>query len=64
MQEAEVNDQAKKIPELSFDPSLPPDEYMGILQRYLEGVKLQTGASNVKGVISLDLWDFAGQHLY
>lgn len=64
MQEAEVNDQAKEIPELSFDPSLPPDEYIGILQRYLEGVKLQTDANNVKGVISLDLWDFAGQHLY
>ena len=52
------------IPELKIDAVLPPEEFTDILVRHLKGLKLQTEAATVEHHMTLDLWDFAGQHIY
>ena len=52
------------IPELKIDAALPPEEFTDVLIQYLKGVNLQTKAGAVAHHMTLDLWDFAGQHLY
>ena len=52
------------IPELLFDPDLPPDEFTHLLVQHLEGLNLPTDATAMEHHMTLDLWDFAGQHLY
>lgn len=53
-----------EIPELSFDPAVPPDEFRLLLEQYLEDVNLLSDANTEANHITLDLWDFAGQDLY
>ena len=52
------------IPELKIDPTLPPDQFTKHLLQYLNGLNLPTHATAAEHRISIDLWDFAGQHLY
>ena len=52
------------IPELKIDPTLPPKEFTRLLIKHLKGLHLQTDATGIEHRIILDLWDFAGQHLY
>ena len=52
------------IPELKIDPTLPPDQFTQRLLQYLNGLNLPTHATAAEHRISIDLWDFAGQHLY
>ena len=52
------------IPELKIDAALPPEEFTDLLVQYLKGVKLHTEAAAIEHHLTLDLWDFAGQHLY
>ena len=47
-----------------MDPSLPPEEFMDHLIQYLKSLNLQSNTTAVENHITLDLWDFAGQHLY
>ena len=52
------------IPQLMFDPALPPDEFTHLLVQHLEGLNLPTDATAMELHMTLDLWDFAGQQLY
>ena len=56
--------EAAAIPELKIDPALPPEEFTNLLVQYLEGLNLDNDTSAVEHHMDLDLWDFAGQHLY
>ena len=51
------------IPELKIDPSPPPEDFTEILIQHLKGLTLQK-EKTTEHHITLDLWDFAGQHLY
>ena len=50
--------------ELNIDSTLPPEEFEDHLVQRLKGLNLQSDASTVEHHMTLDLWDFAGQHLY
>ena len=50
--------------ELNIDSTLPPKEFEDHLVQRLKGLNLQSDASTVEHHMTLDLWDFAGQHLY
>ena len=52
------------IPQLKINPALPPEEFTNLLVQRLEGLNLESDTSAVEHHIILDLWDFAGQHLY
>ena len=52
------------IPELEIDPSLPPEEFTDLLVQHLKGLDLNNDATTIEHHLTLDLWDFAGQHLY
>ena len=52
------------IPQLKIDPALPPEEFTNLLVQRLEGLNPESDTSAVEHHIILDLWDFAGQHLY
>ena len=52
------------IPELQIDPAMPPDEFTDLLVRRLEGLNLESYPTTDEHNVILDLWDFAGQHLY
>ena len=52
------------IPELKIDATLLPEEFTDLLVRHLKGLKLHTEATAVEHHMTLDLWDFAGQHVY
>ena len=43
---------------------MPPEEFTNLLVQRLEGLNLESDTSAVEHHIILDLWDFAGQHLY
>ena len=52
------------IPELKIDPARPPEDFTEILVQHLKGLNLKKDASQTEHHTTLDLWDFAGQHLY
>ena len=52
------------LPQLKINPSLPPEEFTNLLAQRLEGLNLESDTSTVEHHMILDLWDFAGQHLY
>ena len=43
---------------------MPPEEFTDHLCQLLEGLNLPSDAKEVEQNMILDLWDFAGQHLY
>ena len=43
---------------------MPPKEFTDHLVELLKGLNLQSDATSTEHDITLDLWDFAGQHLY
>ena len=49
---------------IMFDPALPPEEFTEFLVQRLQGLGLQSEAASIENYVTLDLWDFAGQHLY
>ena len=49
---------------MNVDPTLPPEEFTRLLIQHLEGLKLQSDTTSTENHMTLDLWDFAGQHLY
>ena len=51
-----------QLPQLKIDPALPKEEFTRCLIKYLSGFNLHTDIK--EPVVDLDLWDFAGQHLY
>lgn len=50
--------------QLKIDPSLPPEECTQCLIEHLAGSNLLSDTTLKEPVVDLDLWDFAGQHLY
>ena len=52
------------IPELKIDPAHPPEDFTEILVQHLIGLNLKKDANQTEHHTTLDLWDFAGQHLY
>ena len=52
------------IPQLKIDPALPPEEFTNLLVQRLEGLNPESDTLAVEHHMILDLWDFAGQHLY
>ena len=58
------NEKAAKEFALNFDPTLPPEEFTDLLVQHLKGLNLPSDSTSVKNHMTLDLWDFAGQHLY
>ena len=52
------------IPELKIDPALPPEEVIHLLDQHFKGLNLQSDATSTEHHLTLDMWDFAGQHLY
>ena len=59
----QAKDLSSTIPKLEIDPASPPEDFTGILIQHLKGLTLQK-AKTMEQHITLDLWDFAGQHLY
>ena len=49
---------------IKIDPALPPEEFTNLLVQRLEGLNPESDTSAVEHHMILDLWDFAGQHLY
>ena len=49
---------------MNIDPTLPPEEFTRLLIQHLKGLNLQSDATSTENRMTLDLWDFAGQHLY
>ena len=43
---------------------MPPKEFTDHLVELLKGLNLQSDTTSIEHDITLDLWDFAGQHLY
>ena len=43
---------------------MPPKEFTDHLVELLKGLNLQSDITSIEHDITLDLWDFAGQHLY
>ena len=43
---------------------MPPKEFTDHLVELLKGLNLQSDVTSIENDITLDLWDFAGQHLY
>ncbi|XP_078384407.1 uncharacterized protein LOC144666872 isoform X3 [Oculina patagonica] len=54
----------EEVPKLKIDPALPPEEFTQYLIQHLEGLNLHTDSTSTEPVVDVDLWDFAGQHLY
>ena len=50
--------------DLKTDPRLPPEEFIDHLVQLLGSLDLESDAATVEHHMTLDLWDFAGQHLY
>ena len=50
--------------QVNIDPSLPPEKLSEYLIQYLQGSDLQSDSSSTEPVVEIDLWDFAGQHIY
>ena len=50
--------------DLKIDPSLPPEEFTDHLVQHLGSLDLESDTTTVEHHMTLDLWDFAGQHLY
>ena len=55
---------ATEVPQLKIDPALPPEEFTQYLIQHLEGLNLHADSTSTEPVVDVDLWDFAGQHLY
>ena len=53
-----------KLPQLKIDPALPREEFTRCLIKHLSGLNLHSDTTSKEPVVDLDLWDFAGQHLY
>ena len=58
------NENVAKESALDFDPTLPPEEFTDLLVQHLKGLNLPSDSTSAKNHMTLDLWDFAGQHLY
>ncbi len=54
----------EEVPQLKIDPALPPEEFTQYLIQHLQGLNLHTDSTSTEPVVDVDLWDFAGQHLY
>ena len=52
------------LPELKIDLASLPDGFTEVLTQHLNELTPQKDAEKVENRITLDLWDFAGQHLY
>lgn len=50
--------------DLKIDPSLPPEEFTDHLVQLLGSLNFESDTTTVEHHMTLDLWDFAGQHLY
>ena len=49
---------------MKIDPAHPPEDFTEILVQHLKGLNLEKDAEQAEDHMTLDLWDFAGQHLY
>jgi len=49
---------------LKFDTTSPSEEFTNLLVQHLKGLNLPSDTTSVEHHMTLDLWDFAGQHLY
>ena len=52
------------MPKLKIDPAHPPEDFIEILVQHLKGLNLEKDAEQAEHHMTLDLWDFAGQHPY
>ena len=59
-----TSENATEGPQLKIDPALPPEEFTQHLIQHLEGLNLHADTTSTEPVVNVDLWDFAGQHLY
>lgn len=50
--------------ELKIGPSLPPEQFTEHLIQVLKNSNLQNDATAAEPQMTIELWDFAGQHLY
>ncbi|KAJ7358723.1 hypothetical protein OS493_022167 [Desmophyllum pertusum] len=58
---------ASKEPALAIDATLPPEDFTKNVDQYwnyLRGRPVKSDIEKDDSVVSVDLWDFAGQHLY
>ncbi|KAJ7358726.1 hypothetical protein OS493_022172, partial [Desmophyllum pertusum] len=56
-----------KEPKLAIDATSPPEDFTKNVEQYwnyLRGQNVESGIEKDNSVLSVDLWDFAGQHLY
>ncbi|KAJ7358686.1 hypothetical protein OS493_022123, partial [Desmophyllum pertusum] len=53
-----------KEPALAIDATSPPDDFTYQYWNYLRGRHVESDIEKDDSVVSVDLWDFAGQHLY
>lgn len=60
----EKSENATKGPQLNIDPALPPEEFTQYLIQHLKGLNLNSNTTSTEPLTVVDLWDFAGQHLY
>ena len=53
-------------PEVMIDVSSPPDSKKHVHQwlRYVKGKRIKGGIFKQESQVTMDMWDFAGQHLY
>ena len=51
-------------PDVGAIATSPPDDVLKHVHQWLEFVKGESDINREEAVLSLDLWDFAGQHLY
>ena len=51
-------------PDVTINATSPPDDITKHVHEWLEYVKGNVDIGKEESVVSLDIWDFAGQHLY
>ena len=51
-------------PDVTINATSPPDDVTKHVHEWLEYVKGNVDIGKEESVVSLDIWDFAGQHLY
>ena len=62
-----VIEQTLAQPELTIDATSLPDEVTKHAKQWIKYIKLKhvkSDDSKEESVVSMDIWDFAGQHLY
>ena len=62
-----VSEKASAQPELTIDVTSLPDEVTKHVKQWVKYIKrkhVKSHVSKEESVVSMDIWDFAGQHLY